>query len=95
MSHLMPLLLAVFALCQATADAQSPVGALNAPVRPVPTSPVDLLRRLLATNAAGRDVWLAGKPAATRQYVEGKLREYGSMPAAELEARLQALQWRC
>jgi hypothetical protein len=61
---------------------------------PLPSSPVDLFRKLLATNAAGRQQWLETKPLATRQYVESKVNEYEALPAEQREARLQALEMR-
>jgi hypothetical protein len=64
------------------------------PQPPVLSSPVELFRKLLATNRTGREMWLATKPAAARQYVESKLREYEQLPASQREARLHALQMR-
>ena len=64
------------------------------PQPPVLSSPVELFRKLLATNRTGREMWLATKPVAARQYVESKLREYELLPAPQREARLHALQMR-
>jgi hypothetical protein len=64
------------------------------PQPPILSSPVELFRKLLATNRTGREMWLASKPVAARQYVESKLREYELLPAPQREARLHALQMR-
>ncbi len=92
MTRLLPLLL--LAVISAAAAAPMALPAPNPPMPPISSSPVDLFRNLLATNSVGRERWLSTKPAATRQYIEGKLREYELMPAPDREARLHALQLR-
>jgi hypothetical protein len=57
-------------------------------------SPVDFFRMLMATNASGREQYLATKPPEARRIIEGKLREYGGMMAEQREVRLRALQIR-
>jgi hypothetical protein len=75
-----------------------PVSPISPPTPPTPTpmsgSPVELFRKLLATNSAGREAWLATRPRATREVVEGKLREYETLSAAQREARLHGLELR-
>jgi hypothetical protein len=71
----------------------------TAPPRPTPfprltPSPVEIFRMLLATNAAGRDAWLATRTAPSRAVIEAKLREYEAMSASQREAKLQASQLR-
>ena len=93
MTRVFQFLAAALLVCGFVA-AQPATAALSGPMPPASSSPVDLFRKLLATNSAGRELWLASKPAATRDYVEAKLREYEMMPAAQQEARLRALQLR-
>lgn len=64
------------------------------PSLPLPVSPVQTFRMLLATNAAGREAWLALRTPAQRQILENKIKEYASLSVAEREERLQALQLR-
>ena len=64
----------------------------STPMPPMPASPVQLFRVLLTTNAAGREQWLALRTPERRQYIEGKIKEYEALPAAEREQRLQTLQ---
>ncbi len=61
---------------------------------PLPLSPVQTFRTLLATNSLGRAEWLALRSEAQRRYLTGKLEEYGAMPDVEREQRLQTLQLR-
>jgi len=93
MNRLVLTVLTAFAMCSC-AMAQPGAPAPSGPVPPLSFSPVDLFRKLLATNTAGRELWLGSKPAATRSYVEAKLREFEMLPAAQQEARLRALQLR-
>src|SRR4051812_23828204 len=67
------------------------------PAPPVPSinaSPVELFRRLLATNDAGRAQFLAGKNPEARKVIEAKLREYAGLSAEEQNSRLYNLQLR-
>ena len=66
----------------------------TAPIPPLSPSPIDLFRRLLATNAIGRDQFMFGKSVALRQYLESRIREFEVMPAEERNAKLQALELR-
>lgn len=47
---------------------------------------------LLATNIAGREAWLAAKPAASRAAIEAKLREYEAMSPEQRDQKLRASQ---
>jgi hypothetical protein len=67
------------------------------PVPPVPSlnaAPVELFRRLLATNEAGRAQMLAAKTPQARQVIEAKLREYTALSVEEQNRRLYSLQLR-
>lgn len=66
----------------------------TAPMPPLSPSPIDLFRRLLATNVTGRDQFMSGKSAAMRQYLESRIHEFEVMPADERNAKLQALELR-
>src|SRR5215204_5800451 len=77
----------------------APMGFAQAvmPVPPPPSinsSPVELFRRLLATNEAGRAQYLAAKTPQARQVIEAKLREYGTLSTEEQNSRLYSLQLR-
>jgi hypothetical protein len=56
-------------------------------------SPVTFFRQLLALTPAERQARLASRPAANREVIERKLREYEAMPAADRDARLRALEF--
>ena len=80
----------ILALCAAA-------GAAEPPLPPAPSmaaSPVQTFRMLLATNAAGREAWLAQRTPAQRQIVESRIKEYASLSPAAREERLQGLQLR-
>ncbi len=65
------------------------------PVNPSPRltpSPVELFRTLLATNADGREAWLAVKPVASRAAIEAKLREYDALTQEQRAQKLRASQ---
>lgn len=95
MIRALPLLVSAFViLFSGRSLAQPGAGSSTIPMPPPLSSPVDLFRRLLTTNAAGREAWLGAKPATARQYIEGKVREYEAMPPEQREARLRALQSR-
>ena len=87
----------ILALC-VSAGAAEPAKAgpalLLPPMPPLTASPIQTFRMLLATNAAGRESWLAQRTPAHRQVVESKLKEYESLSAAAREERLQTLQLR-
>lgn len=73
-------------------NARSPV---TPPARPpVPQTPVDLFRDLLAMSPAQREKALTNRSAQTRTFLEGKLKEFESLPAPLREERLQTLQLR-
>jgi alpha-ketoglutarate-dependent taurine dioxygenase len=67
---------------------------LQPPAPPMTPSPVEMFRRLIATNEAGRQQWMASKTPEARRVIEAKLREYGAMPAAVRDAKLRELQLR-
>lgn len=75
-----------------TAWAQPGPGA--PPTPPLTASPVELFRRLMATNDLGREQFLASKSPQARRVIEAKLREYAAIPAEQRDARLHALQLR-
>ena len=61
---------------------------------PVTTSPVEIFRRLIATNAVGREAFLAGKSPEARRVIEAKLREYEALEQGQREAKMRSLQLR-
>lgn len=67
---------------------------IQPPPFPSQSSPVDVFRMLMTTNAAGREQFLASKSPEARRVIETKLREYSIMVADQREARLRALQIR-
>lgn len=82
------------ALCGASRAAEQISAGALPPLPPVPPSPVQTFRILLATNETGRGQWLALRNPEQRQYLESKIKEYESIPAAAREERLQTLQLR-
>jgi hypothetical protein len=66
----------------------------NPPRPPVAPTPVELFRRLISTNAAGREAFLAAKSPEARRVIEAKLREYESLSDSDREAKLRSLQLR-
>lgn len=72
------------------------VAQTNSPVPPLPPvkSPVDIFRELLNQSPAERSKALADRPAASRQRLLEKLREYQGLPADERELRLRATELR-
>lgn len=99
MSVLRSSLLLAFALTAFPWPAMAqPEPAVTPPTPPAPApsagSPVQLFRKLLATNSAGRAAWLATRPPATRDFVEAKLREYEALTAPQRDARLHGLELR-
>ena len=61
---------------------------------PLPPSPLDYFRRILAMSATERETLLAEKPPAVRKVLENKLREFDTLSAAERQSRLRALELR-
>ena len=57
-----------------------------------PKTPVDYFRALLALPENEREQALASKPESQRIQIQGKLREYETMPPEERESRLRAAQ---
>lgn len=88
------LMLALCASAGAAEPAQAGPAVLLPPLPPLTASPIQTFRMLLATNSAGRELWLAQRRPAHRQVVESKIKEYESLSAAEREERLQTLQLR-
>ena len=87
--------LAIVFLLGAHAGAGQPaLDVRTAPLPPLSPSPIDLFRRLLATNAAGRDQFMVGKSVPLRQYLDDRIRDFEAMPAEERNAKLQALELR-
>jgi hypothetical protein len=64
------------------------------PPLPPPVSPVAMFRMLLATNAEGRDQWLAKRTPEQREIALAKINEYASLSPDEREKRLQTLELR-
>src|SRR2546425_3733073 len=78
----------------ATPDAQEKkVPPVQRPSPPLPPLPLDF-RQLLAMAPAEREKILAARSTEDRQILEGKIREYESLPPPEREARLRSLQLR-
>ncbi len=64
------------------------------PPVPVPGSPVEPFRRLLAADATERERLLSLRPESQREPFRAALREYDRLSPSEREARLQALELR-
>jgi hypothetical protein len=73
-------------------NAVAPKPPLTLP--PPAPSPVELFRKLLGTNAAGREQLMSGKSLEARQFIEKKLREYETLSREQREVRLASLQLR-
>ncbi len=67
---------------------------IQPPTPPAISSPVELFRALIVTNAAAREQFLASKSPQARKIIETKLREYEGMMAEQREARLRGLKLR-
>lgn len=78
----------------AISDATSARVPSRLPLPPLPMSPVDTFRMLLATNEAGREQWLSLRKPEQRDIVQAKIIEFSSLSEEAREARLQALQLR-
>ncbi len=61
---------------------------------PLPPSPLDYFRRILAMSATERETLLVEKSPAVRKVLEDKLREYDTLSADERQSRLRALELR-
>jgi hypothetical protein len=70
----------------------APQAPLSLP--PPAPSPVELFRKLLGTNAAGREQLMSGKSVEARQFIEKKIREYEALSPEQREFRLASLQLR-
>ncbi len=73
---------------------ESKLTAALPPTPPLPPSPLDYFRRILAMSTTERDTLLAEKSPAVRKVLEDKLREYDTLSAAERQSRLRALELR-
>jgi hypothetical protein len=81
---------------------QSPIVSTNPlasgtapPLPPVPKSPVDLFRELLAANLPQRKLLLANRPARNQELILQKVREYELLPpeTRDLCLRQTELRW--
>jgi hypothetical protein len=90
------LMLSLILCCVAATHGQTtpptPVGAPLPP--PLPTSPVETFRKVLAMSAPEREKFLSTLTAEKRQIVMLKLEEYQGLPPDQREQRLRALQSR-
>jgi hypothetical protein len=73
-------------------NARGPVNPPKPP--PVPRTPVDLFRELLAMPPAEREKAVTNRSSQARAFLEGKLKEFESLSAPVREERLQTLQLR-
>lgn len=64
------------------------------PLPPMPSTPVDGFRQMLAAKPADREVLLAAKRPEVRRVLENSLHTYDALPGDEREARLRALELR-
>ena len=64
------------------------------PLPPMPSTPVDGFRQMLAAKPAAREALLAAKRPEVRRVLENSLRTYDALPDDEREARLRALELR-
>jgi hypothetical protein len=87
-------LVLAFLLSATPGVAQPPAGRATALLPPLSPSPIDLFRRLLATNETGRAQFTAGKAEPMKQYIESRIREFEIMPVNQRDAKLQALELR-
>lgn len=92
------LMLSLILCCVAATQAQTnptPPAPLNAPgTPPLPPTPVDTFRKVLAMSQPEREKFLAELTPEKREIVRFKLDEYQGLPADEREQRLRALQTR-
>jgi hypothetical protein len=61
---------------------------------PIPQSPMDYFRRLLAMSPEQRENALANKPPEVREKILAKVNEYATLDSRERELRLQATELR-
>lgn len=72
-----------------------PAATAPAPSLPAPLpTPVDYFRQILAIAPPERAMEMTNRSAASRAFLEGKLREFEALAPAAREARLQTLQLR-
>ena len=86
-------------LCCIAASQNAALAQPNAPVvvtatmpPPLPPSPVETFRKILAMSPPDREKFLAALPLEKREIVMLKLDEYQGLPAEQREERLRALQ---
>lgn len=64
------------------------------PLPPLLASPMQFFRDLLATNAAGREAYLAGRTPAQKKLLDQKLAEYQALNPEQRELRLTMTELR-
>lgn len=89
---MLSLVLCCVAATRAQTNPSSPLTAGTPP--PVPPTPVDTFRKVLAMSQPEREKFLATLKPENREIVKFKLDEYQGMPAEQREQRLRALQAR-
>jgi hypothetical protein len=80
-------------LCAASVVLAQPVAPVPPPV-PLGASPADLFRRILGTNEAGREAFIATKNPEAQRILRAKVAEFMALAPAAREARLQSLDLR-
>ena len=87
-----------FSLCAESSTPPAPIKLFSAPTNLMPPpqtgSPVDFFRQLLAMSARERKDYLTNKPAASRERILAKVREYEALGPDERELRLRATELR-
>jgi hypothetical protein len=78
------------ARAQSKADRPAPSAAVTIP--PLPKSPVEIFRELLAATPAEREQYLSTRSARSREIIEAKLREFGPLTPDQREIRLRVAQ---
>ena len=71
-----------------------PVAIMPQMTPPMPPSPMDYFRSLLAMSPAQRESALAKKPARIRERILAKVNEYAALDPDERELRLRATELR-
>jgi hypothetical protein len=69
-------------------------GARPLQTPPMPPSPIEHFRQILAMNPEQRGKAMASRSAKTREILEAKLKEYEALPPEERENRLRTLELR-